>query len=294
MTRDEEVLQTFEEKTSVILGKAQQYLSTALPGGVGVFSYVVMSNLVGKLFGHTRRYVERAVTRPVTLPDFVYVEPLDEELEIFFDSERLQSIRAEFPAKYADFSDNDWTTMRRYYMPLYYTLVVKEPFVSEMFAFELQSQNYKRIIYDFDLFSSYKKALQSAPTASKQNALWGAVTSVLKSTVQEVWSKDYAKNLFEEARAKPEVAALIEDIKTKIGEKVDLSKLSELRETVQYMTGRAVPQASQKNLPIFPLKMVEYTGEVLPDGKLALPPEVLRTLHLRAGSHVRVLLLCDE
>lgn len=294
MTRDEEVLQTLEGKTSVILGKAQQYLSTALPGGVGVFSYVVMSNLIGKLFGHTRRYVERAVMRPVTLPDFVYVEPLDEELEIFFESERLQSIRSEFPAKYEDFSNSDWAAMRRYYMPLYYTLVIKEPFVSEMFAFEIQSQSYKRIVYDFDLFSSYKKALQSVPTASKQNALWNAVTSVLKDTVSEVWNKDYAKQLFEEARSHPEVASLIEDIKTKIGEEVDLEKISELRETVQYLTGRSVPQSSQKSVPIFPLKSVEYTGEVLPDGKIALPPEVLRSLHLRSGSRVRVLLLCDE
>jgi hypothetical protein len=294
MTRDEEVLQTFEEKTSVILGKAQQYLSTALPGGVGVFSYVVMSNLIGKLFGHTRRYVESAIARPVTLPDFVYVEPLDEELEVFFDSDRLQSIRAEFPAKYEDFSDNDWGTMRRYYMPLYYTLIMKEPFVSEMFAFEIQSQNYKRIIYDFDLFSSYKKAVQSAPTASKQNALWNAVTSVLKGTVNEVWNKDYATQLFEEARTHPEVAALIEDIKVKIGDKVDLEKVSELRETIQYLTGRSVPQAARKNIPVFPMKTVEYTGEVLPDGKVELPQEVLRSLHLRSGSKVKILLMCDE
>jgi len=294
MTRDEEILQTFEGKTSVILEKAQQYLSTALPGGVGAFSYVVMSNLIGKLFGHTQRYVERAVTRPVTLPDFIYVEPLDEELEVFFESERLQSLRSEFPAKYEDFSDNDWGTLRQYYMPLYYTLIIKEPFVSEMFAFEIQSQNYKRIIYDFDLFSSYKKALQSAPTASKQNALWNAVTTVLKDTVSDVWSKDYAKEVFEEARTHPEVAALIEGVKTKIGEKVNLEQLTKLKETAQNLTGRSVPEMPQANVPIFPLKTVEYFGEVLPDGKIALPQEVLRALHLRAGSKVRVLLLSDD
>ena len=187
MTRDEEVIQSIEEKAGTILGKAQEFLTTALPGGPGAFAYVVVSNLVGKLFGNARKYVEEAVNRPITLPDFIYVEPLDEELEEFFKDGRLQSIRSEFPERYEDFSNNDWLTMRRYYKPLYYTLTVKEPLVTEMFSFEIQSQNYKRIIYDFDLFPLYKKAIQSVPSASRQNALWSAVTSILKGTVKEMW-----------------------------------------------------------------------------------------------------------
>ena len=83
MTRDEEVIQSIEEKAGTILGKAQEFLTTALPGGPGAFAYVVVSNLVGKLFGNARKYVEEAVSRPITLPDFIYVEPLDEELEEF-------------------------------------------------------------------------------------------------------------------------------------------------------------------------------------------------------------------
>jgi hypothetical protein len=294
MTRDEEVLQKFEEQTSDILGKAQQYLSTALPGGVGVFTYVVVSNLVGKLFGHTRRYAQRAVTRPVTLPDFVYVEPLDEELEVFFESSHLQSLRSEFPGRYEDFSDNDWATLRRYYMPLYYTLTLREPFVSEMFAFEIQSQNYKRIIYDFDLFPLYKKAIQSVPSASRQNAMWAAVTSVMRAMVDDVWNKDYAEQLFEEARTHPEVAALIEEIKNKVGEQVDLEKISELRETVQYLTGRSAISGNEQSGMEFPLKAIEQIAEILPDGKIAVSPEVMRALHLRTGSKVRMMLLCQE
>jgi hypothetical protein len=258
-----------------------------------VFAYVVMSNLVGKLFGHSRRYVEKAVNRPITLPDFIYVEPLDEEIEDFFDNERLASIRSEFPERYKDFSDNDWTTMRQYYMPLYYTLTIKEPFVSEMFAFEIQSQNFKRIIHDFELFPLYKKAIQSVPSASKQNALWKAVTSVVKDTVNDVWNKEYAVQLFEEARANPEVAGLIEKIKAKIGEKVDLEQLSALKETVKYVTGRSIAPESEGPLD-FPMKAIEYLAEVLPDGSLSVSSNVMRKLHLRTGTKVRVVILCEE
>lgn len=293
MTRDEEVLQKLEEKASTILGKAQQYLTTALPGGPGVFAYVVMSNVVGKLFGHSRRYVEKAVTRPITLPDFIYVEPLDEELEEFFDSERLKSIRSEFPDRYEDFSDHDWTRMRQYYMPLYYTLTIKEPFVSEMFSFEIQSQNFKRIVHDFQLFPLYKKAIQNVPSASKQNALWTAVTSVTKDLVNDVWNKEYAVQLFEEARTHPEVAGLIERIKTKIGEKVDLENLSVLRETFQYITGRTVTPESQKPVE-FPMKAIEHVAEVLPNGNLSVSSDVMRKLHLRAGTKVRLVILCED
>jgi hypothetical protein len=293
MTRDEEVIQKFEEKTDTILQKAQQYLTMALPGGPGVFAYVVVSNLVGKLFGHTRKYVERAVNRPITLPDFIYVEPLDEELEEFFDDGRLKSIRSEFPERYGDFSNNDWTTMRRYYMPLYYTLTVKEPFVSQMFSFEIQSQNYKRIIHDFDLFPLYKKTLQSIPSASKQNALWSAVTSIVKGTVNEVWNKGYALQLFEEAKTQPEVAGLIENIKVKVSEKVDLEQLSELKETIQYIAGRSISPEEQP-VPTFPMKAIESIATVLPNGQLSVPGEITRKLHLRPNSTVRVLILCES
>lgn len=292
MTRDQEVLQALEEKSSIVLGKAQEFLTTALPGGPGAFAYIVMSNLVGKLFGHTKQYVEKAVNRPVTLPDFIYIEPLDEELEEFFSSDRLKSVRAEFPARSEDFSNNDWATLRRYYKPLYYTLVVKEAFVSEMFSFEIQSQNYKRIIHDFNLFSHYKKALQTVPSASKQNALWSAVTSVMKSTVSEVWSKDYAKQMFEDARQNPEVAGLIERVKTKIEEKVKIGTLSELRDAVKYVAGRSLPMKEQ---PVeLPMKAIDCVAEIGADGRLSLPDHVINTLHLRTGTKVRLLVLSDE
>jgi hypothetical protein len=293
MTRDDEVIQKLEETTGTLLGKAQQLLTTALPGGPGAFVYVVMSNLVGKLFGNTQKYVESVINRPITLPDFIYSEPLDEELEVFFQSNRLKSIRSEFPTQYEDFSKDDWTKMRRYYMPLYYTLVVKEPFVSQMFSSEILSQNYKRIIQDFDLFPLYKKAIQTVPSASRQNALWGAVTSILGTTVKEVWSKDYAKQLFEEAKANPEVAALIENVKTKIGEKVDLAKLTELRDTIKYITGRAIAPADQALLEL-PMKAVEYVAQVTPDGQVVIPGAFTRKLHLRANSKVRVFMFYDE
>ncbi len=293
MTRDEEIIQSFDEKTGAILAKAEEYLTTALPGGPGVFAYVVVSNLVGKLFGNVRQYVEEAVNRPVTLPDFIYVEPLDEELEIFFDDERLKSVRSEFPEQYKDFSNNDWLAMRRYYKPLYYTLTVKEPLVTEMFSFEIQSQNYKRIIHDFDLFPLYKKALQSIPSASRQNALWSAVTSVLKGTVKEVWNKGYAKELFEEAKTHPEVTGLVENIKMKIGEKVNLDQLSELKETVKYLTGRSILPEGQV-VSNFPMKSMAYVTKVLPDGRLSVPAEVTKTLHLRSDATVRVLIFCED
>lgn len=293
MTRDEEVLQKFEEKATVVLGKAQQYLTTALPGGVGAVAYIVMSNLIGKLFGHTRQYVEKAINRPVTLPDFIYIEPLDEELEEFFDNARLQSLRAEFPARYEDFSEQHWATMRQYYMPLYYTLVVKEPFVSEIFASEIQTQNYKRIIKDFSLFTLYKQAMQTLPSASKQNAFWGAVTGVMKDTVKDVWSKEYAKSLFEEARKDPEVSNLIEQVKTKVGEKVNLEKLTGLKDMVKSLTGRALKNPEQRP-PELPMKALECTAEILSGGKLRVPAEVTQILHLRPGTNVRLIVLCEE
>ncbi len=290
MTRDEELIQKFESKTGTILEKAQQYLTTALPGGPGVFAYVVVSNLVGKLFGNTREYVERAVSKPVTLSDFVYVEPLDEELEEFFDDARFKSLRTEFPEKYESFTDDDWMKMRRYYKPLYYAFYFKDPFMTEMFSYEIQSQNHKRIIEDFELLPLYKKALDSVPSASRQNALWSAVTTVLKDTVKDVWSKDYAKQLFEEAKARPEIVELIDNIKAKIGEKVDLEKLKEWRETVKELTGRSI--ASPERIAAETLmKPVEYVATVSSDGQIRqilVSEKVIAGLRLKPGTKVQV------
>lgn len=291
MSRDEELIQKFEEKTGSLLEKAQQYLTTTLPGGPGVFAYVVVSNLVGKLFGNTKEYVETAVSKPVTLPSFVYVEPLDEELEVFFDEPRFKSLRTEFPENYENFSDSDWSKMRRYYKPLYYAFYFRDPFMTEMFAYEIQSQNYKRIIEDFELLPMYKQTLDSVPSASRQNALWTAVSSILKDTVNEVWNKEYAKQLFEEAQSHPEVAGLIENIKVKIQEKVNIDQLKELRETVKYMTGRGVQAPHRGIASESPLQTVEFVTRVLPDGQLTIPSEVVSKLKITEGAPVRVLLI---
>lgn len=293
MTRDEELIQRFETKTGDLLQKAQQYLTTALPGGPGVFAYVVLSNLVGKLFGNTKEYVENAVSRPVTVSDFIYVEPLDEELEEFFEDESFKSLREEFPENYEDFTNDDWMKMRQYYKPLYYALYYKDPFMTEMFSSEIQSQNYKRIIADFKLLPLYKEALNSIPSAPRQHALWTAATSVLKGTVQEVWSKDYAKQLFEEAQAQPEIAELIENIKTKIGEKVDLEQLKELWETGKYLTGRSASfsagmAAESAMMPI------EYVANVSSEGQIQqilIPEKTIKRLGLKSGAKIQVFIL---
>jgi hypothetical protein len=296
MTRDEELILKLEEKTGSVLEKAQEYLTTALPGGPGVFAYVVVSNLVGKLFGNTKEYVESAISRPVSLPNFVYVEPLDEELEEFFDEERFQSLREEFPSSYDDFTDADWMTMRSYYKPLYYSLSYKEPFMTDMFSFEIQSQNYKRIIQDFDLFSLYKEALDSTPSASRQNALWTAVTSILKDTVDEVWNKEYAQDLFEEAKSHPEVAELIENIKSKIEETVDLEQVKELQDTVEYFTGYSL-RSLKREAPKAPIRAVDYIANISSDGQIrqiVIPGKTLKELMIDTSSTVQIFVLQKE
>ena len=292
MTRDEEVIRIFEAKAGALLAKAQQFLTTVLPGGPGAFVYVVAANLVGKLFGNTREYVEKAVNRPITLPDFIYVEPLEEELQEFFADARLKSIRAEFPAQSEDFTDQHWATLRRYYMPLYYTLTLKEPFVTQMFAVELRKQNYQQIIKDFALFPLYKKTIQSIPSAARQNALWSAVSAVLKETVQEVWSKDYAKQLFGQAKAQPDIATLIGNIKAKIGITTNIAQLFERNEASTYAAGRSISPEGQ-TVGEFPLQALEYVTKIAADGRLPVPVEVARKLHLRPNATVRVLILCD-
>ncbi|GAK61196.1 hypothetical protein U27_01095 [Candidatus Vecturithrix granuli] len=294
MTRDEEIIQKFEEKAGSLLGKAQQYLTATLPGGPGVFAYVVASSLVGKLFGHTKNYVQNAIKRPVTISSFVYVEPLDEELEAFFDNVHFKSVRAEFPKNYEDFSDSDWSKMRRYYKPLYYSFYFRDPFMTEMFAYEIKSKNYKRIIQDFELLPMYKQALDSIPSASRQNALWNAVTSILKDTVNEVWSKNYAKQVFEEARLHPEVAELIENIKAKIQEKVNIDQLKEWRDDLKYLTGRGITVHGAGMASETSMQAVEFVTRVLPNGGISVPPEFVRKLRLTSGATVRVLLLENQ
>lgn len=292
-TRDEELIQYFETQAGTVLDKAQELLTTALPGGVGTFAYVVVSNLVGKLFGNTKEYVENAINRPVTLPNFIYVEPLDEELEVFFEDPKFVSVRKEFPEKYESFSDENWQQLRRYYKPLYLSLYTKNPFVTEMFKFEIQSQNYKRIITDFPLLPAYKKTLENIPSAPRKNALWTAVNSILKDTVQEVWTKDYAKQLFETAKAQPEVIQLIENIKSKVGERVDIEKVKDTIETIKYATGRAITPPKH-NIRTNSMHAVEVIATVSPEKQIIIPSEVIESLHLEADSSVRVLLLVQE
>lgn len=293
MTRDEEIIQRFETKAGNLLSKAQQYLTTTLPGGPGIFTYVVMSNLVAKLFGNAREYVERTISRPLTLPDFVYVEPLDEELEVFFEDRRFKTLRAEFPSQYNQFDSDDWIKMRRYYRPLYYTFYYKDPFMVEMFSFEIQSQNYKRIILDYDTLPMYKQVLNSTPSAKRQNALWAAVNSILKETISEVWQKSYAKELFQEAKKLPEVAALVNKVKTKIRERVDIEELITVYNDIKYLTGRTITsETPAESEP--PMKAVDFVTSVLPDGHIVVPAEMIKRFQLKTVSRMRVIVLQDE
>ncbi|MCP4284026.1 MAG: CHAT domain-containing protein [Gammaproteobacteria bacterium] len=232
--RNEEVIRIFETMHGSLLEKAEQYLATTVPEGLEAFTYVVVSNFIAKLFGNTREYVERAISQPVRVPDSVDVEPLNKELEEFFEDVRFFSLRAEFPEKYEDFTPDDWVKMRRYYTPLYSALDLQDPFMTKMFFYEIQSQNYTRIIEDSQLWPLYKKMLDSIPSVARQNALWSAVNSILEDTVEELWSKDYAKQLFEEASPIHETAELIENIKVRIQEKTeDFAPNGILEDTVE-------------------------------------------------------------
>jgi hypothetical protein len=117
--------------------------------------------------------------------------------------------------------------------------------------------------------------------------------------VEEVWSKDYAKQVFEDAKTNPEVAELIENIKAKIREKVDIEQLMDLYEVgmelyddIKYMTGRSV--SSEKRMFSTPIKALEYVTTVLPDGQLTVPAGVIKSLNLKTISKVRVLILNEE
>jgi len=293
MTRDEEIIGRFETKAGVLLERAQQFLTTTLPGGPGIFTYVVMSNLVAKLFGNMREYVEKAISKPLTLPDFIYVEPLEEELQEFFEDKRFKTLRAEFPVQYSAFSNDDWIKMRRYYRPLYYTLYYKDPFMVDMFSFEIQSQNYKRIILDYDTLPTYKQVLNSTSSAKRQSALWNAVNAILKDTVNDVWQKSYGKELFQDAKKIPEVANLVNAIKTKIRERVDIEELLSLYNDIKYLSGRALPAEKPAELEA-PSKMVEFVTSVLPDGHIVVPSEVIQRFQLKTVSKMRVLIVQDE
>ncbi|GAK53678.1 hypothetical protein U14_04945 [Candidatus Moduliflexus flocculans] len=293
MTRDEEIIGRFETKAGVLLERAQNFLTVALPGGPGIFTYIVMSSLVSKIFGNTREFVDKAISKPLTLPDFVYVEPLEEELQEFFDDKRFKTLRAEFPTQYSAFSSDDWVKMRRYYRPLYYTLSYKEPFMVDMFSFEIQSQNYKRIILDYDTLPTYKQALSSIPSAKRQSAFWNVVNAILKDTVNDVWQKSYGKELFQDAKKIPEVANLVNGIKTKIRERVDIEELISLYNDIKYLSGRALPSETPAE-PEPPKKMIEFVTSVLPDGHIVIPSEVIKRFQLKTVSKMRVLVVQDE
>lgn len=293
MTRDEEIIGRFETKAGVLLERAQNFLTVALPGGPGIFTYIVMSSLVSKIFGNTREFVEKAISKPLTLPDFVYVEPLEEELQEFFDDKRFKTLRAEFPTQYSAFSSDDWVKMRRYYRPLYYTLSYKEPFMVDMFSFEIQSQNYKRIILDYDTLPTYKQALSSIPSAKRQSAFWNVVNAIMKDTVNDVWQKSYGKELFQDAKKIPEVANLVNAIKTKIRERVDIEELISLYNDIKYLSGRALPSETPAE-PEPPKKMIEFVTSVLPDGHIVIPSEVIKRFQLKTVSKMRVLVVQDE
>ena len=109
--------------------------------------------------------------------------------------------------------------------------------------------------------------------------------------MNEVWSKEYAKQVFEEAQSHPEVAELIENIKTKIQEKVDIEQLKELRETVKYMTGRSLRTPARGMSSESPMQVVEFVTRVLPDGRLSIPSELVDKLGIAPGVPIRVLLL---
>ncbi len=294
MTRDEEIIRRFEDRAGSILGKAQQFLTTTLPGGPGVFSYVVVSNLVSKLFGNVREYVESTVSRPLTIPDFVYVEPLDEELEEFFEDERFQSLRREFPDNYESFNSDDWLKLRGYYRPLYYTFYYKDPFMVDFFSFEIQNHDLKRIILDYDVLPAYKQVLNSTPSASRQNALWGAVNTILGDTVDEVWSKNYAKELFENAKEMPEVAKLVTAIKDKIRERVEIDELMDFYNDIKYIAGRSIPAPGEPTDPEPPMNSAQYVTSVLPDGHIVVPSEVIKRFKLMSVTKMRVILLQED
>jgi hypothetical protein len=164
----------------------------------------------------------------------------------------------------------------------------------DLFSFEIQSQNYKRIILDYDALPLYKQVLNNTPSASRQNALWSAVSSVLKGTVDDVWSKSYAKELFEEAKAHPEVAELVDKIKTVIRKRVDIEQLMDLYHDIKYIAGRSLPSIEQPAEPEPPKSAIEYVTSVLPDGHIVVPTEVIKRFNLKTVSKMRVIILHEE
>jgi hypothetical protein len=112
--------------------------------------------------------------------------------------------------------------------------------------------------------------------------------------VKEVWNKDYAKQLFEEARLHPEVAELIENIKSKVSERVDIDQLLELWDTVKYVSGRSALSSERIALESPMRRAIEYVTTVLPDGNLVVPAEMIRQLDLKTISKIRVVVLHEE
>ena len=43
-----------------------------------------------------------------------------------------------------------------------------------------------------------------------------------------------------------------------------------------------------------PMKVIEYTTEISPDGRFTLPPTIVRSMNLTAHTQVRILVLYEE
>jgi hypothetical protein len=116
----------------------------------------------------------------------------------------------------------------------------------------------------------------------------------MKGTVSEVWSKGYAKDLFENAKAHPEVSQLVGKIKSKIRERVDIEQLMDLYHDIKYIAGRSLPSEEISREPEPPKGAVEFVTSVLPDGHIVVPAEVIRRFQLKTVSKMRVIVLHED
>ena len=116
----------------------------------------------------------------------------------------------------------------------------------------------------------------------------------MKGTVDEVWSKSYAKELFEEAKLHPDVAELVGNIKTKIRQRVDIEQIMDLYHDIKYVADVRCLRLKRRKSLNPPMQAVEYVTSALPDGHIVVPAEVVTRFKLTTVTKMRIVVIREE
>ena len=165
-----------EAKTEKIIESAFQLLAEFLPGKTDLY-FPILSAVINWILAREKEWKEKILSWQIWPdPDYVKNKSDDFLLEFFQSHPGLSSFYQQ------EIKNKDLSVLRSAFSRLYPVVGLEDPFLLALFSKEIASQNYRKIVGEFD--SRVKQAKKEIRAIKK----WPELLAGLESLVKEILS----------------------------------------------------------------------------------------------------------